>query len=429
MPAHSHPQLHTRYRPHYCRHCVKTSVSIALLSAVMVLSSKSWGAVNPFQNGWVLDASSSILTFQTITNGTELETNHFTNIQGSIDEKGSAIIRIQLDSVETNRDLRNVRLRFLLFETHQFAQAIVSADINPATLATLSEQARLLVPLTFELDLHGIKQSLQMQTIVTRLAGRQVSVVSAAPLSIKTAMFGLDEGVKKLEASANVSIVPMGAVSFSLIFNVLELNLPDSIFPNTSEPAPTGPDSIALNTANSESTSDTVSSASSAAESDATSAEVIRPNPSVILNPNKNRVLSAAANASVPEQVAPDLSEKECAERFKTLSQTGEIDFKIASARLDPRSVATLTRIINVINRCPQFKLEIAGHTDSVGGEEANQILSELRAISVVEYLVSNNVDAQRLISKGYGETKPLVPNNSGSNRKRNRRIEFTIVR
>jgi outer membrane protein OmpA-like peptidoglycan-associated protein len=74
------------------------------------------------------------------------------------------------------------------------------------------------------------------------------------------------------------------------------------------------------------------------------------------------------------------------------------------------------------------LKLEIACHTDNVGPANANQILSQKRAEAMVVYLASNGVSRLRLTAKGYGGTRPVAPNYQESDRKNNRRIDFTIL-
>ena len=76
---------------------------------------------------------------------------------------------------------------------------------------------------------------------------------------------------------------------------------------------------------------------------------------------------------------------------------------------------------------CPTVAIEIGGHTDSEGTPERNQRLSDRRAQSVYDYLTRKGVEAKKLVAVGYGETRPLVPNDSAENRAKNRRIEFTV--
>jgi len=439
----------------------------------MLFCNVAWGAqespANPFKNGWVLDTSSSSLTFQTIKNGSTLETNSFTSFEGAVDETGLASLRIQLDSVDTKVDLRNVRLRFLLFETYKFADAVVSANIDPAALSTLSEKSRIELPVEFELELHGIKQTLQAKTVVTQLVGNQVSVASAAPLSIETKLFDLDAGVKKLEESANVDIVPMGAVSFDLIFTI-SAEIPNGDVTVVAEAAQISTEIPAFKATAGELANELATDVTTEESTDEASVKIAANNapaeqiaeqveavdlaekvPAVVLVEAQAVGLDSAPDStpyispysttesealveveSEPESVilveAGDLTVEQCAQRFELLSQTGGIFFKISSARLDPKSVGALTTIIDVVNRCPQVNLIVGGHTDSIGTRKSNQRLSELRAKSVSEYMVKNKVDPKRLSTVGFGETKPLVPNNTRRNRERNRRIEFTIA-
>jgi OOP family OmpA-OmpF porin len=71
-------------------------------------------------------------------------------------------------------------------------------------------------------------------------------------------------------------------------------------------------------------------------------------------------------------------------------------------------------------------RYEVAGHTDNVGDKAMNQRLSEARAKAVVAYLRSKGIDASRLVSRGYGETKPIADNGTADGRAQNRRITFT---
>ena len=77
----------------------------------------------------------------------------------------------------------------------------------------------------------------------------------------------------------------------------------------------------------------------------------------------------------------------------------------------------------------PDINIEIQGHTDDVGNSADNLALSQDRAYSVMEYLsVDGGIKVSRIKFKGYGETKPIVPNDSPSNRNKNRRTDFLIL-
>jgi len=95
---------------------------------------------------------------------------------------------------------------------------------------------------------------------------------------------------------------------------------------------------------------------------------------------------------------------------------------------LKPDSKAELQKLIDFLTQNPTVHIEISGHTDNVGNNQANQVLSENRAKSVYQYLISSGISATRLVYKGYGETQPIMPNTIDENRAKNRRTEFKII-
>jgi outer membrane protein OmpA-like peptidoglycan-associated protein len=78
----------------------------------------------------------------------------------------------------------------------------------------------------------------------------------------------------------------------------------------------------------------------------------------------------------------------------------------------------------------PTLKIEIGGHTDDVGGDAVNRKLSQARAQSVLDYMKGKYpaIDAARFTVKGYGESRPIVPNVNDASRAQNRRVEFTVL-
>jgi outer membrane protein OmpA-like peptidoglycan-associated protein len=95
---------------------------------------------------------------------------------------------------------------------------------------------------------------------------------------------------------------------------------------------------------------------------------------------------------------------------------------------LKDESLAELQKLIEFLTLNPTIHIEISGHTDDVGNVQANQTLSENRAKSVYQYLITNKIEASRLVFKGYGETQPLAPNTTDEGRQKNRRTEFKII-
>ncbi|MBU1719511.1 MAG: OmpA family protein, partial [Bacteroidetes bacterium] len=102
--------------------------------------------------------------------------------------------------------------------------------------------------------------------------------------------------------------------------------------------------------------------------------------------------------------------------------------FETGKANLSPESNTELARIVKLLTDVPRLKVEIGGHTDDVGSEESNQKLSEDRAKSVVNYLISQGIAKDRLTAAGYGESQPIAPNENKEGRALNRRTECMIV-
>ncbi len=94
---------------------------------------------------------------------------------------------------------------------------------------------------------------------------------------------------------------------------------------------------------------------------------------------------------------------------------------------LRPESYSELNRAAEFLKANPGITISVDGHTDNVGSDADNQLLSQRRAKAVADYLTAHGVAASRLTSHGYGETKPVAPNTTDEGRQLNRRVEFTI--
>ncbi|HVT86555.1 MAG TPA: OmpA family protein [Chitinophagaceae bacterium] len=104
------------------------------------------------------------------------------------------------------------------------------------------------------------------------------------------------------------------------------------------------------------------------------------------------------------------------------------IFFDVNKYDLKPESQVELDKLVQLLNDNPTLKVEISGHTDNVGSPADNLILSNNRAKSVVNYLVSKGIDSNRLSYKGYGETKPVAENKTEEGRALNRRTEMKVT-
>jgi OOP family OmpA-OmpF porin len=345
--------------------------ALGLVAALSVLLLPGLGFANA-QANWTLDPTASALTYQSVKKNTIVETNKIRNIAGTLTSSGDAKVTFDLNSVDTGVDLRNVRMRFLFFETFKFPSAEVTAKVDPAAFADLAAVRRKKAVLPFRLSLHGVEKDLSANIVVTMITDSTVSVASEAPVAVHVEDFGLLPNVDKLQQAANVTnIVPTASVSFDFVFTA-----------NGSKPA--------------------------AVQTVAASTEV-------------GPVATDAAKTN--------FSDEECLNRFAVLSRTGAIYFRAASAKLDTQSRPLLAEVVGVVSKCPGLKVEVSGHTDSDGSPVENKRLSERRAQAVTEAIVAAGIPQAQIAATGYGEERPVAANDTSKNKALNRRIEFSATK
>ncbi len=172
-----------------------------------------------FSHGWSLDNSRSRLNFVTIKKGTVLETHKFGELAGSITPDGEAEVKIKLESVNTGIDIRDVRMRFVLFDIDQFPDATITAKIDPQAIASVFDDARMTYDLPVTLTIRGISKDFTVPVIISKLGDDLVSVASAGPMMISATDFNMEGGLKQLsEAAGDIAITPSSPVTFELAF-------------------------------------------------------------------------------------------------------------------------------------------------------------------------------------------------------------------
>lgn len=110
-----------------------------------------------------------------------------------------------------------------------------------------------------------------------------------------------------------------------------------------------------------------------------------------------------------------------------TLSMPGNITFETDSADLRADFFDVLNSVALVLKEYDKTLIEVAGHTDSTGSDQYNQALSERRAASVAQYLQSQGINPQRIITVGAGEKYPVASNDTPEGRQLNRRVELSL--
>ena len=129
-------------------------------------------------------------------------------------------------------------------------------------------------------------------------------------------------------------------------------------------------------------------------------------------------------------QLSGDLANDGCPEEPSDLltfinSDKSRILFKAESSKLDANDIPIIDTFKSLLDKYPNATVTIEGHASSDGSESYNQILSEKRAAAVKQSLVEKGINADRLSTVGYGETKPIEPNNTTKGRAKNRRVQL----
>jgi len=152
--------------------------------------------------------NTSAFAFQSDAASGQAEAYHFSAVRGVIDHSGATVLKLRLASVDTQNDMRDVRLRFLFFETFQFPEATIRTHVSREDLYALEEQRQTTMTLPFSLDLHGQSRELSATVIATLDEDNSVSVKSAVPVVIRAEDFGLSEGLERLENAFYGEIKP-----------------------------------------------------------------------------------------------------------------------------------------------------------------------------------------------------------------------------
>ncbi|MEP5215408.1 OmpA family protein [Sulfitobacter pontiacus] len=349
-------------------------------------------ARSAFEGGWTLQPGASSLHFTSVKKGSVAETSHFDTVEGQIDPTGLVHLKVKLESVDTGIDIRNVRMRFLFFETftHPFAEIV--AQIRDEDIAGLSVgQSRALV-LPLLLTLHGVTAEVDAHVRVSLLSDRDVSIHTTQPLFIPVDSFDLLTGLRKLEEAAEAKIIPLGMVSTHLHFR-----------------RETGPATVTT-------PANPVTASAPAAQR----SQPVRP----VATP-------ASTTQETPGLPSPDLSSATsggCLAGLVQMAKSTRVSFADGGAQLTSAGISALDQLAISLFQCPAALLEIGGHTDSNGGAVSNKRLSQRRADRVASYLFEQGVPEHRIAAIGYGEAFPLLPNTTDENRAQNRRITLRVL-
>lgn len=128
------------------------------------------------------------------------------------------------------------------------------------------------------------------------------------------------------------------------------------------------------------------------------------------------------------DQALPGAEVERVGEGIKLTLNENSVNFDLGKSSLTSTAKANLDKLVGVFNEYPDTNITIYGHTDSSGGDELNQRLSEQRASSVRDYLTGKGLKASRFTTVGRGETEPIADNSTATGMAQNRRVEFAIT-
>jgi outer membrane protein OmpA-like peptidoglycan-associated protein len=140
------------------------------------------------------------------------------------------------------------------------------------------------------------------------------------------------------------------------------------------------------------------------------------------------RQLGAQPGAPVGMLPNIGIASADCTRSLAGMVLGETVNFATGSSQIPAGMSLKIDQLAWLMRNCPAARIEIAGHTDNIGGPAANRRLSERRARRVVEALVERGIDARRLSAVGYGTARPLADNGSEAGRAVNRRIEIGVL-
>lgn len=186
---------------------------VAALSLALVLFA-------PARAEWALDNDASRISFVSTKANSAAEVHTFGIVDGSVDDEGNVTISIDLDSVDTAIEIRDERMRDMLFETGEYPSATLVAQIDTTAIEALDVGASAIMTAEGRLQLHGTSTSVTVEVSVARLAEDRILVASHKPVIVNAGQVDLLAGVEKLREVAGLpSISPAVPVTFVLAFD------------------------------------------------------------------------------------------------------------------------------------------------------------------------------------------------------------------
>lgn len=169
---------------------------------------------------WILDNDNSRISFVSTKANAAAEVHRFARLDGRVDEDGNVTVSIDLESVDTAIEIRDERMREMLFETERFPTATLAATVDLDAVDAMQAGTSTSMTVEGQLMLHGATMSLTIDMTVARLGDSRVMVASRTPMIVNGSQVGLLEGIERLREVAGLpTISPAVPVMFVLTFD------------------------------------------------------------------------------------------------------------------------------------------------------------------------------------------------------------------
>lgn len=197
---------------------MKIAVKYTVATLVLLLA--------PFSNAWAqweLDSDKSAINFISIKNSSVAETHSFAAVVGYIGTDGKVQVGVDLDAVETLIDIRNERMRQMLFETAKFPVANITAEVSTEILNAVAQGGTVSLEVPVTVSLHGMEKTVNAALIAVGEAGGPMRVFTAHPILLSAADFALESGIAALQEIAGLEAISRAIpVSLHLHFSAVE---------------------------------------------------------------------------------------------------------------------------------------------------------------------------------------------------------------
>ncbi len=189
-------------------------VGVGASLGLMALSSSLFAA------DWQISEQDSIVNFISVKKGDIAEVHKFTQVSGKLDDKGHFTLTIPLSSVMTNIEIRDTRMKEVLFEVEKFPSFQLTAQVDKGVADKLAVGAMESMTLEAQLALHGVTKTVLLNVRVAKLSQDKLLVTNEYPVLLNAADFGLTDGVEKLRELAGLPVISKAVpVSFILTLN------------------------------------------------------------------------------------------------------------------------------------------------------------------------------------------------------------------